>query len=41
METKSIYYKTILNGKAIKIKHSEQRQVKRDKFNKIKSIVPH
>lgn len=38
---KSIYYQTILKGKAIKLKPKDDREVKREKFNKIKSVVSH
>lgn len=41
MDTKSIYYKSILKGKAIKLKPKDNREVKKEKFNKIKSIVSH
>jgi hypothetical protein len=41
MDNKSIYYKTIMNGKAIKLDPKDKREVKREKFNKLKSIVSH
>ena len=39
MENKSIYYKSILKGKAIKLKPTEMRETKREKFKKLKSLV--
>lgn len=41
MKPKSIYYQAILNEKAIKLQPKDNREVKRDKFKKIKSIVKH
>ena len=36
---KSIYYRSVLNQKPVKLKPSDSRQIKRDKFNKIKLKV--
>ena len=39
MENKSIYYKSVLKGKAIKLKPTEKRETKREKFKKLKTIA--
>jgi len=36
---KDIYYQAILTGKSIKLEPKDKKEVKRDKFKKIKSIV--
>ena len=35
----STYYKAVLNGKPIKLNSIDSRQIKREKFNKIKQKV--
>ena len=37
---KSIYYQAVLKGKPIKIEKKDNRNVKKEKFNKIKQLVP-
>jgi hypothetical protein len=35
----STYYRSVLNGKPIKLGDKDKRQIKRDKFNQIKQKV--
>jgi hypothetical protein len=35
----SIYYKAVKEGKAVKLKPKDSRQVKKEKFNKLKAAL--